>query len=167
MSTSVRFANPVDANILAALRWQSRGADEQALEGLADFAPRFSAWYSAAISSGAWHVAVAIDEQENLAGCMYMRVVDTVPVPGNAFRAWGYVTHAFVSEGRRNHGLGHDMLALLVQKARLLQLKELQVWPSIGAVSLYVRAGFQSPERQRAGDAPDEPSYVLPLGPGA
>lgn len=164
---TVRFACPSDAGELARLRWRSRSPDEQQREDCARFTQRFVAWFGAADTARAWHVAVAEGSDAGLVGCMYLRVVETVPVPGAPARAWGYVTHAFVIETERGNGVGRALLAHLVARGRELDLKELQVWPSNRAVSLYVRAGFLSPETLRSGRDPEEASYVLPLAEGA
>lgn len=161
--TSLRSGTAGDAAQLATLRWESRSDDERAREPAAAFEARFTAWLVDALASSEWRVAVAADGTR-LVGCMYLRRVDTVPVPGLERRAWGYVTHAYVIASRRNRGIGHGLLAHLIAEASAMELVELHVWPSQGAISLYTRAGFRSPEVQRAGDAPDEPSYVLPLG---
>ena len=160
----VRLALPSDAAELAELRWLSRAAYEQEAEHLAAFAPRFSSWLTAALGSATWYAAVAQGNTPSLLGCMFLQCVATVPVPGVAWRQWGYVTHAFVRAPHRNRGLGKRMLELLIQQGRELQLHELHVWPSTAAVSLYTRAGFLSPDQQRVGVPPDESSYILPLG---
>ena len=157
-----RFAIRSDGAELALLRWHSRSAAERTLESVDAFTARFTAWLATAIRSGSWHAAVA-DEHGALVGCMYLHEVETVPVPGIASRPWGYVTHAYVTEGARNRGIGQQLLSLLIGRARELGLHELQVWPSVGAISLYVRAGFLSPEAQRTGTHSDEPSYLLRL----
>ena len=162
MPAIVRFASQLDTSSLAELRWLSRSMQEQDREALSAFAPRFGLWLSDALASGAWNVAVA-QVAGGPVGCMYLRKVETVPVPGVDARAWGYVTAAFVKESHRNGGIGREMLAHLILRAREIHLTELHVWPSTRAVSLYVRAGFLSPEQQRASGDPDEPSYVLPL----
>lgn len=158
----VRFALPSDATQLAELRWLSREPNEQRMEPLVEFAPRFSAWLTAALSSGLWSAAV-IASNTQFVGCMFLQQVATVPVPGVLSRHWGYITHAFVRATHRNQGSGTRMLDSLIIQARQLQLHELHVWPSPAAVSLYTRAGFLSPEQLRAVEPPDEPSYVLPL----
>lgn len=163
MHPTVRFAYQVDAMQLAELRWLSRSVKEQELEDIDAFTLRFSTWFASALTSKSWHVAVSEEQRSMLSGCMFLREVETVPVPGLKSRAWGYVTHAFVREPSRNQGYGSRLLALLVGRARELRLHELHAWPSNRAVALYVRAGFHSPEEQRAGPEPDEPSYVLPL----
>lgn len=159
----VRVGTVDDAGQLASLRWSSRSDEERHQESFADFEFRFVAWLRNALASRAWTVAVA-NEAVQLVGCMYLRQVDTVPVPGIAHRAWGYVTHAFVDERHRNRGTGRALLDVLVHDAVSRGLQELHVWPSQGAISLYVRAGFATPEMQRSADPPDEPSYVLALG---
>ncbi len=158
----VRRATAHDAARLAVLRWHSRSDDERRREALPDFERRFAGWIRDALTSGAWRIVVA-HEEARIVGCMYLRRVDTVPVPGMLDRAWGYVTHAYVVESHRNRGTGRRLLGSLVDDAIAMGLVELHVWPSAGAISLYVRAGFRSPEAQRSGDEPDEPSYVLPL----
>ncbi len=166
MKRVVRFARPTDDRELARLRWWSRSQDEQQSESLDRFTQRFVSWSRAPATVAHWHVAVAQGPAAGLIGCMYLQTVETVPVPGAMVRAWGYVTHAFVTEDARGQGVGGELLALLTLRARELKLMELEVWPSNRAVSLYVRAGFVSPEALRAGRDPEEASYVLPLAEG-
>jgi GNAT superfamily N-acetyltransferase len=158
---TIRFARESDASALAELRWASRSLPEQASESMESFAQRFVHWFCHALRSEGWHVAVAQKSVGQLMGCMYLRVVETVPVPGVSGRAWGYVTHAFVEEQARGAGVGTALLAELVNRSVTLRLHELHVWPSAAAVSLYARAGFRSPEAQRA--LGEEPSHVLAL----
>jgi len=159
----VRAATVRDTDALARLRWDSRSPAQQDAQSFTAFAPAFGDWFAAAISNGAWHVVVAESSAGAVVGCMYLQRIVAVPVPGDTDRAWGYVTHAYVSERCRNEGIGARLLAALIDRARAWQLMDLQVWPSRAAVSLYVRAGFLSPAAQLAGTAPDEASYVLPL----
>jgi ribosomal protein S18 acetylase RimI-like enzyme len=162
MQPRIRRGHAQDAAELASLRWASRDESERAHEAFDTFAPRFVGWLQQALLSGDWHVAVAC-AGPRIVGCMFLRRVDTVPVPGIRERAWGYVTHAYVTPEWRNRGIGRAMLRQLIEDARALGLVELHTWPSQGAISLYTRAGFRSPEMQRASQPPDEPSYVLPL----
>ena len=162
MQPVIRRGNAQDAAGLARLRWESRDESERAREPFDTFAPRFVGWLEQALLSHDWRVAVACAGAP-LVGCMFLRRMDTVPVPGIRERAWGYVTHAYVTPEWRNRGIGRAMLARLIEDARALGLVELHTWPSQGAISLYRRAGFLSPEAQRASVPPDEPSYVLPL----
>jgi L-amino acid N-acyltransferase YncA len=162
LPATVRFAVNEDVRALSLLRWASRTEHERATEEQQTFSARFSKWLQNALASHQWHVAVAEGTASTLLGCMYLQRVETVPVPGTSSRAWGYVTHAYVVQHARRAGLGTTLLSLLVARARELGLHELQVWPSPEALSLYVRAGFLSPEAQRAEG--DEPSYALLLG---
>jgi ribosomal protein S18 acetylase RimI-like enzyme len=161
LHATVRFALESDAIALANMRWASRSASERATEALETFAPRFVDWLRLALRSEEWQVVVAHANDGQIQGCMYLRIVETVPVPGVGGRAWGYVTHAYVDEQVRGGGIGTALLDALIQRSKALRLHELHVWPSSAAVSLYERAGFQSPEAQRTSG--EEPSYVLPL----
>lgn len=154
---------PQDSAALARLRWLSRSDGERAREPEAAFLPRFEAWLGAAFGSGEWLVCVAETDTAEVVGNMYLRCIGTVPVPGVARRAWGYVTNAFVHPDHRSQGLGGSLLSCLVGLAKEHGLHELHVWPSVGAVSLYRRAGFLSPEQQVASGAQDVPAYLLPL----
>jgi len=162
MQAAVRSGSAEDATRLARLRWQSRSETERNQEDYEHFEQRFVAWLELGLASGQWHVAVA-SERERLVGCMFLRLVDTVPVPGIARRSWGYVTHAFVVSELRRQGIGRQLLDRLVAQATELGLHELHVWPSRDAITLYTRRGFRSPEAQRNASPPDEPSYVLRL----
>lgn len=163
MRPSFRLAVPGDAARLAALRWESRSEAERAQESEAGFVARFEQWATVAIASQDWVACVAESNEGHIVGCMYLRRIETVPVPGVSHRAWGYVTNAFVQPMHRSQGVGSTLLSRLVESARELGLHELHVWPSIGAVSLYRRAGFLAPEQQVATGAQDVPAYLLPL----
>lgn len=162
MPDGVRLAGRADAADLALLRWESRSDAERGRETRARFVARFQDWFERTHGTPHWYTAVS-QADAGVCGCMYLQVVPTVPVPGMEARAWGYVTHAFVRDRQRRMGLGTAMLELLIAQARSIGLTELHVWPSHDAISLYVRAGFLSPEAQRSIDPDEEPSYVLPL----
>jgi ribosomal protein S18 acetylase RimI-like enzyme len=102
-----------------------------------------AAWLRRAMRSGRWVVAVAVSEERSLCGCMYLQFVDKVPIPGEIQRAWGYVTNAYVSIEQRGHGIGRELLNLLIDVAQARNLEFLIVWPSQEAVPLYERAGFR------------------------
>ena len=163
MQVLVRPGTIADAAQLAELRWESRYDRERKAEAKGRFANRFASWFEQAVISGEWFVAVAEHRDGGLVGCMYLRRIETVPVPGTTDRAWGYVTNAFVRPTFRGQGAGGSLLALLVNTARERSLHELHVWPSLGAVSLYRRAGFLSPEEQVSSGGQEIPAFFLPL----
>jgi GNAT superfamily N-acetyltransferase len=163
MHASVRRAGPEDTAGLARLRWQSRSQAERSREAEADFVVRFEVWAAAAIASQDWVVFVAETPERDIVGCMYVRRVESVPVPGSLRRAWGWVTNAFVQPMHRSQGIGSALLASLINAARELGLHELHVWPSTEAVTLYRRAGFLTPQQQVATGVQEVPAYLLPL----
>ena len=164
MTLTVRLAIPSDATELASLRWLSRSSDERVRQSQENFEREFEQWFARALASGRWCIAVAAAGGGALAGCIYLQVVEKVPVPGDAQRAWGYVTNSFVREGERRAGTGSLMLEFLIASARKLNLELLIVWPSSEAVSFYERAGFLAPEAQRTALPDEEPTFVLHLG---
>lgn len=163
MDAVVRLASHGDAGALARLRWLSRGSHEQARQTCSAFEDFSTAWFEEAIRSPDWHIAVAGRAQRGLIGCMYVRKVGKVPVPGGGAKAWGYLTSAFVVEQERSAGIGSALLQLLIERARDERLEFLQVWPSTASVAFYQRAGFLSPDAQRVRMPDDEPSYFLPI----
>ena len=164
MTLNVRLAILSDFKGLASLRWLSRSTDECARQSQEYFDREFGQWFARALASGRWHIAVAVSRSGDLCGCIYLQVVEKLPVPGNSKRAWGYVTNSFVREGERRAGAGSLMLEFLIECARKLDLELLMVWPSSEAVSLYERAGFLAPEAQRTALPDEEPTFVLHLG---
>ena len=161
-SLCVRPAAPGDAHELAELRWLSRTDSERARQSQPEFTAQFAEWFSRTLQSEAWCIAVA-EQGHALAGCMYLHLVGKVPVPGDAQRGWGYITHAYVREGGRGAGTGAALLKLLTDRARSLRLEFLVVWPSSEALAFYQRAGFLSPAAQLASNPDDEPAYLLQL----
>jgi GNAT superfamily N-acetyltransferase len=170
MPAHVRFATIDDARGLAELRWLSRGARERDREPLDQFEETFRIWLGPALASGKWYAAVAALVDGGLVGCMYLHFIEKVPVPGEAHRMWGYITHAYVREAHRGNGIASGLLGALIERARSEGAEFLVVWPSREAVSLYGRAGFLSGERERQVLPGEEPSLILHLhsgeGPG-
>lgn len=65
-----------------------------------------------------------------------------MPRPGGPDSRWGYVGHMFVSEARRNQGIGTRLLAELIAAAEDRSYARLVLAPSARAVPFFQRAGF-------------------------
>lgn len=141
MQYIVREATPEDAGELARLRWEFRVEDQPA-QPRAEFLEKCATWLQVALRSDRWVIAVADTGEGTLCGCMYLQMIDKVPVPGAIQRAWGYVTNSYVASEHRRLGLGRKLLDLLIAAARARALEFLIVWPSAEAVPFYRRAGF-------------------------
>ena len=147
MALAIRFAVPADAPELARLRWDFR-ADEHDRQSRSEFMAECTVWLDAAMNSERWLVIVAAAQgapgrADNLVGCMYLQLVEKVPIPGAIHRAWGYVTNVYVEADWRSQGIGGQMLDLLTAAGREQALEFLIVWPSEEAVPFYRRAGFR------------------------
>lgn len=117
------------------------------------------AWLREKLASSSWIMAVA-ESDSGLSGCMFLQCVEKVPAPGATQRAWGYVTNSYVDPQKRGHGIGEQLLHLLIQVARERGLEFLIVWPSGTAVAFYQRAGFRPVSEVHVG-ADDEPPLEL------
>lgn len=152
---SIRAAIPEDAPELARLRWEYRSDDHHA-QPHREFLQKCSAWLTDALKSDDWVVAVAASPDRCLCACMYLRIVNKVPIPGEIVRSWGYITSSYVDNKQRGQGLGSALLETLKQAALDRNLEFLIVWPSPDAAAFYGRAGFRlsSDVHNRADDYP-------------
>jgi ribosomal protein S18 acetylase RimI-like enzyme len=161
MSVSIREAIELDGLELARLRWDFR-PNHQTAQQWTSFSRSFDEWFGRALASGQWTAAVAESAAGSLVGCMFLRSVSKVPIPGGIHRYWGYVTNAYVEPHLRGQGIGSRLLGLLVSAGKARHHEFLIVWPSEEALRLYRRVGFKEVLDAHAGPD-DHPPLELPL----
>ncbi|MEQ9332498.1 GNAT family N-acetyltransferase [Thalassobaculum sp.] len=140
----IRIHTPADYPGLAELRWLSGTADGQAVVGQdkAAFLERYH-WHLSTSELDGRTVHWVVEEDGALVAVMTVRIVAREPSPGQTSDAWGYLTNVYVLAGRRNRGLGTQLLAAVRSWAAERDLELLIVWPSETSERFYRRAGFQ------------------------
>jgi GNAT superfamily N-acetyltransferase len=142
---TVRPAAPADADELARLRWDFRIEDGTPVgrdrEG---FVEEMRAFVAEVLAVGsAWRAWVAEDE-DRLVGCVWLQLVEKIPHPNRTRwqRPVAYVTNMYVEPGRRNSGLGRELLEAALSFARERDVDGVVLWPSPRSRRFYERAGF-------------------------
>jgi len=136
----IRIATPADAYSLAELRWEFR-SDSAVSSERTEFTEKCAIWFERALASDQWIVTVA-EINGTLIGCVCLQCVEKVPTPEQHTRHWGYLTNTYVNSTYRNNGIGKKMLESIVRLGYERKLELLIVWPSVEAVSLYKKVGF-------------------------
>ena len=142
---TTRLATPADTGTLANLRWDFR--TELRLEAIPPSVTRkelqaeMMVFLDDAFSSGDWAIWVAEEDGQVLAN-LYIRRIRKVPNPVHLFREIGYVTNVYVIPGRRNQGVGDQLMQAAQNWAKAEGLELLFLWPSQRSVPFYLRHGF-------------------------
>jgi len=120
--TTIRPADPADADELARLRWDFRVEHGTPVSSTFEaFAEGFRAFATDVLADGAaWRAWVA-EDGGRLVGCAWLQLVEKIPHP---------------SRGR--------LLDAAMAYAREHEAAEAVVWPTPRSVSFYRRAGFGS-----------------------
>jgi GNAT superfamily N-acetyltransferase len=131
---SVRRADAADLEGIAALRaaWQGCPVSELFLD-------TFTEWFLREAPSRWWWVAM---ENDQIVGMVNVKLFDRMPSPDRPPGRWGYLANLFVLPDHRGAGIGTDLVATLVQRARAEHLVRLVLSPSERSIPLYRRSGF-------------------------
>jgi GNAT superfamily N-acetyltransferase len=147
MTHRIRPAMPDDAAELARLRWEFRiEVGTPATRSRAAFDAEMESFAREVLGGdGAWRAWVA-DEGGRLLGCVWLRLVEKVPHPSRSRheRPIAYVTNMYVEPGRRDGGLGRELLDVAVAFAREAGADGVLLWPSERSLPFYERAGFEA-----------------------
>jgi GNAT superfamily N-acetyltransferase len=135
-----RRADPADAPVLAALRFEWRTV-EGGEEGLAaeDYVARFAGWMA---DRGASHLAFVAERDTVAVAMAWLAIVERVPGPGRWLRRAGLVQSAYVVAAERNQRIGGALMACVIESARELGLDYVAVHPSERSFPFYRRLGF-------------------------
>lgn len=141
--------------VVAGLRfdWALAGGHRPA-ESREEFVAGFVGWVAEHRGSHACRVVVDGGE---VVGFGFLAVTPRVPAPGRPDRLSGDVQAVFVVPGRRNAGIGVDLVRHLVAEGRRRGVEHLTVHSSPGAVTAYERAGFRLDRRLLFLDTPATP----------
>jgi GNAT superfamily N-acetyltransferase len=147
MTHRIRAATPGDAPELSRLRWEFRiEAGTPATRSRAAFDGEMEAFARGVLAGdGSWRAWVA-DDGVRLLGCVWLQLVEKVPHPSRSRRERpiAYVTNMYVEPGRRDEGLGRELLDIAVAFARETGADGVLLWPGERSLPFYERAGFEA-----------------------
>jgi GNAT superfamily N-acetyltransferase len=142
---TTRLATPADAETLARLRWdfrlELRPANAPLPRPWQEFEGVMLSFLGEVFASGSWAIWVAEEDGQILAN-LYIRRIRKVPNPVQFFAEIGYVTNVYCVPGRRNQGVGDQLMQAAQDWAKAEGLKLLFLWPSQRSVPFYLRHGF-------------------------
>lgn len=100
------------------------------------------AYYETHITAGG-HIAVVAEADGVEAGCGAICLSDELPSPDNASGRCAYLMNIYVRAPYRSRGIGHAIVAHLVETARGLGCDKIYLETTEGARSLYSGLGFE------------------------
>jgi GNAT superfamily N-acetyltransferase len=145
----IRTAGVDDVRVIAELRsrWTAGACAD------AGFVGRVDEWLKA---EGARRTTWLAFEARAAIGMVGLYEFRRMPKPGAPDSRWGYVGNMFVSDDRRNRGIGTALLRELLGEAERRRYARLVVAPSPASFSFWQRVGFVIP-----GSAPDGETLML------
>jgi GNAT superfamily N-acetyltransferase len=143
--TKFRRAGSGDVGDIATLRYSWR-VDEMGEHGLevGEFESQMRGWIERHRDT---HLGYLATQDTVAVGCAWLCVIDRVPAPAKFVRRAGVVQSVFVRPAQRNVGVGSDLVRLIINEARAMDLDYLSVHPSERSVTFYQRLGFDNPDR--------------------
>lgn len=140
---TVRRATPADAEGLARLRFEFRDAMNEASEAEAEFLGRATPWMRARLAdAGPWHCWVVEDEAAEIAGHLWLQLIEKIPNPAPELEQHGYITNVYVRPQQRGTGAGQALLDAALAFCREQRVDSVILWPTAKSRTLYARNGF-------------------------
>ena len=142
---TIRLATPDDADVLAALRYEFRAAQNPAVESEHEFVARCAPWMRERLASGStWRCWVA-DEGAEIVGHLWLQLIEKIPNPAPELEQHGYITNVFVRPGARGAGAGAQLVEAALAFCREQRVDSIVLWPTDRSRALYARHGFSEP----------------------
>jgi GNAT superfamily N-acetyltransferase len=110
---------------------------------LEEFLRECEAFLRRGIEAGDWAHWIATEDGALLSNASVFRV-PKIPHPRRKSKWLGYVTNVCTVPDRRRQGIGASLMAHLVEWAKAGECDTLILWPSLGSVPFYERAGFRN-----------------------
>lgn len=138
---SIRRATLGDAEGLARLRWEFRAGIGQVDEAEDVFLARCAAWMRTQLAEGgAWRAWVAETDGE-IAGNVWLQMIEKMPNPVDEPEVHGYVTNLYVRASARG-GVGSLLQAAALDECAAAGVHHAFLWPTERSRPLYRRLGF-------------------------
>ena len=145
---AIRPARPLDAVLLAELRWEFRAARGTTVESRDAFVARCAGWMHKELAAGeSWCAWVAEqaeterDAERRIVGQVWLHVIRKVPNPTTELERHAYLSNLYVTPDARG-GTGTRLLDAALAHAAAEGVDAIVLWPSPRSRSLYMRHGF-------------------------
>jgi len=138
--TGIRAASPVDAAMMAELRWEFRSGKAAPIEARDAFVARCAAWMSSELERGLWRAWVA-ERDGRIVGQIWMQLLSKVPNPAAERERHAYISNVYVTPGARG-GIGTRLVQTAIDWARANDVDRVVLWPTAKSRTMYQRHGF-------------------------
>jgi len=138
----VRPARDADIPALARLRYEFRAALKPVDEPEAEFIARCSAWMLERIAPRGDWMAWVLEAEGEIAGTLWMHIMDKIPNPVVELERLAYVTNVYVVPAHRGAGGGSMLLRAAIDACETLAVDKMFLWPTARSRPLYARHGF-------------------------
>jgi len=139
---TIRRATPMDAPVLAQLRYDFRAGQDPVTDAEADFLVRCRTWMAARLVPGSpWRCWVA-EDAGRLIGTLWLQLFEKIPNPVAEAESHGYISSVYVEPSRRGAGLGSRLLDSCLRVCLAEGVDAVILWPSPLSRPLYERHGF-------------------------
>ena len=137
----IRSATPVDARMLAELRWEFRAGRDPAVEERQAFVDRCAAWMASELAGTAWRAWVA-HQSGRIVGQVWVNLIQKLPNPIDERERHLYLSNLYVQPAARG-GVGTALLETALEWAGDNGVDRVILWPSARSVGLYTRHQFR------------------------
>jgi GNAT superfamily N-acetyltransferase len=137
----IRAATPVDARMLAELRWEFRAGRDPAVEERQAFVDRCAAWMASELAGTAWRAWVA-HHSGRIIGQVWVNLIQKLPNPIDERERHLYLSNLYVQPAARG-GVGTALLETALEWAGDNGVDRVILWPSARSVGLYTRHQFR------------------------
>lgn len=115
----------------------------EATETEAAFAARATPWMRDRLASaGPWHCWVAEDEGGEIAGHLWLQLIEKIPNPAPELEQHAYITNVYVRPDQRGSGAGQSLMEAALAFCREQRVDSAILWPTARSRTLYARNGF-------------------------
>jgi GNAT superfamily N-acetyltransferase len=140
---AIRRATVDDAVRLAQLRYEFRASLGQPTETREEFVQRASAWMRDRLVAGSLWRCWVVDLDGEIAGHIWLQLIEKVPNPVVELEKHGYLTNAYVQDQVRGQGLGHRLMEAAIACCREERVDSVILWPTPRSRTLYAQYGFE------------------------
>jgi GNAT superfamily N-acetyltransferase len=143
----LRAAVASDARALARMRYEFRGTRAGVIEGESAFVERCATWMRERLAAESWSCWLAADDDATIVGHIWLQWIEKIPNPAVEPETHAYITNFFVRATQRGSGIGTQLLETALDACRARDIDAVILWPTAESRPLYVRHGFDVPER--------------------